>query len=90
MSKVWTNDELIEVDGAKVEKQFAFPNLNGNQSALMLHCVNGQWVISGWGGAYDGEGTITYGWEALNEGTLDEMLDIAKQIGNAIEESGGD
>ena len=36
MLRAWSKDELIEVDGKFVEKEWAFPDLEGNQTAIMV------------------------------------------------------
>lgn len=47
--KTWNKTELIEINGKFVEKKWAFPDLEGNQTAIMLRWVNGKWETSLWG-----------------------------------------
>lgn len=61
--KIWKKEELIEVDGKFVEKEWAFPDLEGEQTAIMLRLVDGKWEISLWNAAIDGAGTVACGWE---------------------------
>ena len=61
--KTWEKTELIEINGKFVEKKWAFPDLEGNQTAIMLRWVDGKWEISLWGAAIDGAGTVACGWE---------------------------
>ena len=61
--KTWDKTELIEINGKFVEKKWAFPDLEGNQTAIMLRWVDGKWEISLWGAAIDGAGTVACGWE---------------------------
>ena len=61
--ETWEKTELIEINGKFVEKKWAFPDLEGNQTAIMLRWVDGKWEISLWGAAIDGAGTVACGWE---------------------------
>ena len=61
--KTWDKTELIEINGKFVEKKWAFPDLEGNQTAIMLRWVNGKWETSLWGAAIDGVGTVARGWD---------------------------
>lgn len=63
--KVFEKNELIEIDGKFVEKKWAFPDLEGDQTAIMLRWVNGKWEVSLWGSVIDGAGTVACGWEPL-------------------------
>ena len=62
--KTWDKTELIEIDGKFVEKKFAFPDLEGDQTAIMLRWVDGKWETSLWGSVIDGAGTVACGWES--------------------------
>ena len=61
--KVFNKEDLIEVNGKFVEKKWAFPDLEGDQNAIMLRWVDGKWEMSLWGSAIDGVGTVACGWE---------------------------
>lgn len=61
--KVFEKNELIEIDGKFIEKEWAFPDLEGDQTAIMLRWVDGKWEVSLWGSVIDGAGTVACGWE---------------------------
>ena len=84
--KSFDKSELIQIDGVNIEKECAVPNLTGEQNAIMLQLnFEGQWELSGWGAVIDGSGTEACGWELLNIGDLDTILENAKELANAIE-----
>lgn len=66
--KAWTKEDLIEVNGKFVEKKWAFPDLEGDQTAIMLRWVDRKWEMSLWGSAIDGAGTVACGWEPIWRG----------------------
>lgn len=84
--KSFDKSELIQIDGANIEKEFAVPNLTGEQNAIMLQLNSeGRWELSGWGAVIDGSGTVACGWEPLNIGDLDTILEYTRELANAIE-----
>lgn len=81
--KTWKKTELIEINGKFVEKEWAFPDLEGNQTAIMLRWVDGKWEISLWGAAIDGAGTVACGWEP---GWVGNRLGITGQVNELMAE----
>lgn len=67
MIKTFNEKELIEVNGKFVEKECAFPNLEGDQTAIMLKWENGKWTVFGWGSSLDANYVEACGWEPLIE-----------------------
>lgn len=77
--------DLIELKGKKVEINYAVPDLEGDQTAIMLKWDGEKWVLSGWGCSVDEEGTEALGWEPLMEGDSEAVLDVATGLMSLIE-----
>ena len=78
-------EELIEIDGKFVEKEFAFPNLEGDQTALMVKWNGEKWILSGWGSCIDGNNIVACGWEPLRKNTKKAILSALSEIMSEIE-----
>ena len=85
MRKIYTSDELIVVNGKNIEKESAFPDLKGDQKAVMLQYKEGRWILSIWNSFIDGNETVACGWEQWNDGTFPEMLERLMSIAASIE-----
>jgi len=83
--RTFSPEELFEVNGKFVEKEFAFPDLEGDQTAIMLRFVNGKWEFSLWGSAVDAEGTVACGWEPMFRGNRPGITVQADKIMADIE-----
>lgn len=83
--KVFTENELIRIGDKAVEKEFAFPDLEGNQTAVMFKWDGEKWILSGWGCVIDGAGQEACGWEPLFEGDRKAALEIASIYMDSIE-----
>ena len=81
----YQKNELIEMNGKFVDKECAFPDLEGNQNAIMLYYKNGHWKLSLWNSFIDGNGLVACGWERWGDGTLPEMLEQIMRIAANIE-----
>lgn len=79
-------EELIEVEGKYVEKQFAFPDLEGNQTALMVKWNGEKWVLCGWGSCIDGNGLAACGWEPLRDDNRENISSALLEMMKCIEE----
>ena len=86
MIRTFAEHELIRIEDKAVEKEWAFPNLTGEQNALMLVFENGQWTVSGWGASIDAVGQEACGWEPLCEGDLALAMDYLGTMAKVIEE----
>lgn len=82
---IFKKDELFEVDGKFVEKKWAFPDLKGEQTAIMLRWVDGKWELSLWGAAIDGVGTVACGWEPCIESNAETVISHVKVLMEEIE-----
>ena len=85
MLKTWKKDELIEINGKFVEREWAFPDLEGNQTAVMLRWVDGKWEFSLWGSAFDANGVVACGWEPCWEGDRQDVSMRIDEIMKSIE-----
>lgn len=85
MLRTWNEDELIEVNGKFVEKEWAFPDLEGNQTAVMLRWVNNKWELSLWGASIDSMGTVVCGWEPCIEDNAKNILSHVETLMEDIE-----
>lgn len=74
--RTFKEEELVEIKGMKVEKEWAIPNTT-EQNAIMLvwnPCFQ-QWEISVWGAGVDSQGVCAYGWEPIVAKPLEEMIE---------------
>ena len=78
-------EELIEINGKFVDKEFAFPDLEGNQTAFMVKWNGEKWILSGWGSYIDGNNIVACGWEALQDDTKKVILSVLSQIMSEVE-----
>ena len=85
MLRAWSKDELIAVDGKFVEKEWAFPDLEGNQTAIMVRWVNGKWEFSLWSSAIDANDVEACGWEPCVEGDHATIISIVEEVMSGIE-----
>ena len=83
--KTWEKTELIEINGKFVEKKWAFPDLEGDQTAIMLRWVDGKWELSLWGSVIDGAGTVACGWEPCIESNAETAISHVKVLMEEIE-----
>ena len=65
--KIFEEKELIKLEDKFIEKEWAFPDLKGDQTALMLKWDGEKWIVSGWGSEIDGAKREILGWEPLIE-----------------------
>jgi hypothetical protein len=86
MLRAWSKDELIEVNGKFVEKEWAFPDLEGNQTAIMVRWVDGKWEFSLWSSAIDANDVEACGWEPCVEGDRARIISIVGETMSGIEE----
>lgn len=86
--RILKKDELFEVDGKFVEKEWAFPDLEGNQTAVMLRWVDGKWELSLWGSVIDEAGTVACGWEPCIESNAETIISHVKVLMTEIEKGG--
>lgn len=70
--------KFIEVEGKLIEKKWAFPDLEGDQTALMLKWNGEKWIISGWGCGIYPDGKEALGWEPFFEGNKATILEITE------------
>lgn len=85
MLRAWNKDELIEVDGKFVEKEWAFPDLEGNQTAIMVRWVDGKWEFSLWGSAIDANDVVACGWEPCVESDHETIISLVEEVMSGIE-----
>ena len=78
-------EELIEINGKFVDKEFAFPDLEGNHTAFMMKWNGEKWILSGWGSCIDGNNIVACGWEPLQDDTKKVILSILSQIMSEVE-----
>lgn len=83
--KIFAENELIRIGDKAVEKEFAFPDLEGDQTAIMCKWDGEKWLLSGWGCVIDGAGQEVCGWEPLFEGNRKTALEVASIYMDAIE-----
>ena len=88
MLRAWSKDELIEVNGKFVEKEWAFPDLEGNQTAIMVRWVDGKWEFSLWSSAIDANDVEACGWEPGVEGNRTEIISLVEEVMSGIEKGG--
>ena len=82
----FSKEELIEVNGMKVVKEWAFPGLtteNGN--ALMMRWNSSQWCVYGWCPVIDGANQIAGEWEPMMEGSRKDTLNYISEVMNRME-----
>lgn len=79
-------EELIKIEGKYVEKQFAFPDLEGNPTALMIKWNGEKWVLCGWGSCIDGNGFVACGWEPLRDDNRENISSTLLEMMKNIEE----
>ena len=79
-------EELIEIEGKYVEKQFAFPDLEGNQTAFMVKWDGKKWVLCVWGSWIDGNGLVACGWEPLRDDSREKISSALLEIMKCTEE----
>lgn len=72
--------ELIKVENKFVEKEFAFPDLEGDQTALMVKWDGEKWIVSGWGAAIDNENKEILGWEPLMETNKQMAIEFVNEL----------
>lgn len=78
-------EELIETNGKFVKKNKAFPDLDGDQTALMVKWNGEKWILSGWGSCIDGNNIVACGWEPLRKNTKKVILSTLSDIMSEIE-----
>lgn len=78
-------EELIEINGKFVEKKFAFPDLEGDQTAFMVKWNGEKWILSGWGSCIDGNDKVACGWEPFMENTKENILSVLSEIMSVVE-----
>ena len=83
--KMFAENELIRIGDKIVEKEFAFPDLEGDQTAIMLKHDGEKWILSGWNCVIDCTGQEICGWEPLFEGERENALAIASIYMDAVE-----
>ena len=83
--KIFAENELIRIGDKAVEKEFAFPDLEGDQTAIMLKYDGKKWILSGWNCVIDGAGQEVCGWEPLFEGGREGAWETAFIFMDAIE-----
>ena len=83
-------NEFIEVDEKLVEKNWAFPDLEGDQTALMLKWDGEKWTISGWSCRIYPNDKEVLGWEPLFEVNKATALEIAEGFMAEIENGEGE
>lgn len=78
-------EELIEINGKFVEKDLAFPDLEGDQTAFMVKWNGEKWVLSGWGSCIDDNNTVACGWEPFQENNKEDVLSVLSEIMSEVE-----
>ena len=71
---------LIKVENKFVEKEFAFPNLEGDQTALMVKWDGEKWIVCGWGASIDNENKEILGWEPLMETNKQMAIEFVNEL----------
>ena len=71
---------LIKVENKFIEKEFAFPDLEGDQTALMVKWDGEKWIVFGWGAAIDNENKEILGWEPLMETNKQMAIDFVNEL----------
>ena len=85
--KIFEEKELIKMGDKFVEKEWAFPDLEGDQTALMLKWDGEKWIVSGWGSGIDGIKRTTLGWEPLIETNKKTAIDFINELMESIQNS---
>ena len=79
-------EELLKIGDKFIEEESAFPDLQGNQTAIMLKWNGEKWVVSGWGCVIDGEKKEVLGWESLvtadKQAAIEFVNDLMENIQN--------
>lgn len=78
-------EELIEIDGKFVEKDLAFPDLEGDQTAFMVKWNGEKWILSLWGSYFDDNNTVACGWEPFQKNTKENILSVLSEIMSEVE-----
>ena len=78
-------EDLIEINGKFVEKDLAFPDLEGDQTAFMVKWNAEKWILSGWGSCIDDNNTVACGWEPLQENIKEDILSVLSEIMSEVE-----
>ena len=85
---------MIQVDGVNIEKETAFPNLTGEQTALMLRWTGEKWELFGWGAyqehSFNEKGEMVEGrefcaWEQLSDGNRRRIQRETKELMRRIQ-----
>ena len=84
--KVFEEKELIKMENKFIEKEWAFPDLEGDQTAaLMLEWDGKKWSVSCWNAAIDGAGKEVLGWEPLIITNKQTAIDFVNKLMKSIE-----
>jgi hypothetical protein len=78
-------NEFIKVNEKLIEKKWAFPDLEGDQTALMLKWDGEKWTVSSWGCNFYPNNKEVLGWEPLSEVNKATALEIVEGFMTDIE-----
>ncbi len=79
-------EDLIEINGKFVEKDLAFPDLEGDQTAFMVKWNGKEWALCCWGSCIDDNGLVACGWEPLRDDSRENISSVLLEIMESIEE----